>query len=31
MDARSVKSIVTRSIPTPSPAVGGRPYSSARM
>ena len=30
MDARSVKSIASRSMPMPSPAVGGRPYSSAR-
>jgi hypothetical protein len=30
MDGLSVSTITSRSIPTPSPAVGGRPYSSAR-
>ncbi len=31
IDGLSVNSIARRSIPMPSPAVGGRPYSSARM
>ena len=31
IDGLLVSSITSRSMPTPSPAVGGRPYSSARM
>jgi len=31
IDGLSVKSITRRSMPMPSPAVGGSPYSSARM
>ena len=31
MDGLLVSSMTSRSMPTPSPAVGGRPYSSARM
>ena len=31
IDALLVSSMTSRSMPTPSPAVGGRPYSSARM
>ena len=31
IDGLLVSTITSRSIPTPSPAVGGRPYSSARM
>ena len=31
IDAASVNSITRRSMPMPSPAVGGIPYSSARM
>ena len=31
MDAESVSSMTSLSIPIPSPAVGGRPYSSAVM
>src|SRR5262249_47561475 len=31
IDGLFVNSMTRRSIPTPSPAVGGRPYSSARM
>ncbi len=31
IDALSVSSITSRSIPRPPPAVGGRPYSKARM
>jgi hypothetical protein len=31
IEGESVKNMTSRSIPTPSPAVGGIPYSSARM
>ena len=31
IDGLLVSSITSRSMPTPSPPVGGRPYSSARM
>ena len=31
IDGESVSSITSRSMPMPSPAVGGRPYSIARM
>ncbi len=31
MDGESVRSMTSRSMPIPSPAVGGMPYSSARI